>query len=72
METNYYENLIPSNNTEMEKLIIKQNNILDKILESFIILRKRQEKEDRKIMNDKLKTKKSEKIRPNSFLEYID
>ena len=70
MATNYFENIIPSNNKEMEELIIKQNNTLDEILESFIILRKRQEKEDRKIMNDKLKTKKSEKI--YSFLENID
>ena len=70
MATNYFENIIPSNNKEMEKLIIKQNNTLDEILESFIILRKRQEKEDRKIMNDKLKVKKDEKI--YSFLENID
>ena len=70
MATNYFENIIPSNNKEMEELIIKQNNTLDEILESFIILRKRQEKEDRKIMNDKLKVKKDEKI--YSFLENID
>ena len=70
MATNYFENIIPSNNKEMEKLIIKQNNTLDEILESFIILRKRQEKEDRKIMNDKLKEKKDEKI--CCFLENID
>ena len=70
MATNYFENIIPSNNKEMEKLIIKQNNTLDEILESFIILRKRQEKEDRKIMDDKLKVKKDEKI--YCFLENID
>ena len=72
MEKNYYENIIATNNKEVEALIRKQNNILDEIIDSFIFLRERQKNEEKNnILNTKNKVKKDDE-KPNSFLEYID
>ena len=72
METNYYENLIAINNKEAETLIKKQNNTLDELIDSFILLRERQKNEEKKNnLNTKHKAIKDDD-KPNSFLEYID
>ena len=72
METNYYENLIAINNKEAETLIKKQNNTLDELIDSFILLRERQKNEEKKNnLNTKHKAIKDDD-KPISFLEYID
>ena len=72
METNYYENLIAINNKEAETLIRKQNNTLDELIDSFILLRERQKNEEKKNnLNTKNKAIKDDD-KPISFLEYID
>ena len=67
MELNFYEKLIHNNNKEMEETILKQNKILDEIIDSFINLRKSQNIKKKLIEQPKVK-----KEVPNHFLEYID
>ena len=45
MESNFYENLVPSEDNEMKELIKKMSLLLDDTLDSFILLRQRQAEE---------------------------
>ena len=74
MEPNFYENIIPNEDKEKCELIKKMNKLLDESIESFLLLRQR---EERGMNNNKEKsTKNSESSQnremPVSFLEYID
>ena len=74
MEPNFYESIIPNEDKEKCELIKKMNKLLDESIESFLLLRQR---EERGMNNNKEKsTKNSEssqnRERPVSFLEYID
>ena len=74
MEPNFYESIIPNEDKEKCELIKKMNKLLDESIESFLLLRQR---EERGMNNNKEKsTKNSESSQnremPVSFLEYID
>ena len=75
MEPNFYENIIPNEDKEKCELIKKMNKLLDESIESFLLLRQREERG----MNNNSKEKSSKnsessqnRERPVSFLEYID
>ena len=74
MDPNFYESIIPNEDKEKCELIKKMNKLLDESIESFLLLRQR---EERGMNNSKEKsTKNSESSQnremPVSFLEYID
>ena len=75
MEPNFYESIIPNEDKEKCELIKKMNKLLDESIESFLLLRQREERG----MNNNSKEKSSKnsessqnRERPVSFLEYID
>ena len=75
MEPNFYENMIPNEDKEKCELIKKMNKLLDESIESFLLLRQREERG----MNNNSKEKSSKNSEssqnremPVSFLEYID
>ena len=75
MEPNFYENIIPNEDKEKCELIKKMNKLLDESIESFLLLRQREERG----MNNNSKEKSSKNSEssqnremPVSFLEYID
>ena len=74
MEPNFYENIIPNEDKEKCELIKKMNKLLDESIESFLLLRQR---EERGMNNNKEKSSKNSESSQNrempvSFLEYID
>ena len=75
MEPNFYESIIPNEDKEKCELIKKMNKLLDESIESFLLLRQREERG----MNNNSKEKSSKNSEssqnremPVSFLEYID
>ena len=74
MDPNFYESIIPNEDKEKCELIKKMNKLLDESIESFLLLRQR---EERGMNNSKEKSSKNSESsqnieRPVSFLEYID
>ena len=74
MDPNFYESIIPNEDKEKCELIKKMNKLLDESIESFLLLRQR---EERGMNNSKEKSSKNSESSQNrempvSFLEYID